>query len=82
VVAGNLRAVACLPRLARLADPDAGLESPEGPPAPPLVRAHAVWALARLGEHIRLARLWPRETDPLVLAEYAEEGLGTGPDGA
>ena len=67
IVAGNTRAHACAPRLAQLADPAGG--------AVPLVRAHAVWALARLDRTDTLAALRPAETDPLVLAEYAAEGL-------
>ena len=65
VVAGNLGAREHAGRIAELADaggPDA---------APPMVRAHAVWALARLGETARLAALRTRETDETVLAEYA-----------
>lgn len=68
IVAGNLRAVEHLPALRRLADP-AALPTP----AAPLVRAHAVWALARLGDRAALAALRERETDPVVIAEYAAE---------
>lgn len=71
VVAGNLGATECIPQLQRLADPAPG----DGTPAAPLVRAHAVWALARLGERAGLAAAATRETDPLVQAEYAAEGL-------
>jgi len=45
------------------------LEALAGHPAP-VVRAHAVWALRRLGEGGRLAPLRAAESDPLVLAEY------------
>lgn len=68
IVAGNTRARECLPVLARLADP----ARPE--PALPLVRAHAVWALARLGAADTLAICRAAEKDTLVLAEYAAEG--------
>lgn len=71
VVAGNLGATECRSQLCRLADP-----APEtGVAAVPLVRAHAVWALARLGERSVLEAWVGRETDPLVAAEYAAEGL-------
>ncbi len=41
----------------------------------PVVRAHAVWAVFRLGAGERLAGVRASETDPEVLAEYtAEEG--------
>ena len=69
IVAGNTGARECLPALARLADP----ARPE--PAAALVRAHAVWALARLGAVDALAAARAAETDSLVLAEYAAEGL-------
>ena len=36
----------------------------------PLVRAHAVWAVRRLGGESALAETHRAETDPLVLAEY------------
>ncbi|MDR1280595.1 MAG: tRNA epoxyqueuosine(34) reductase QueG [Opitutaceae bacterium] len=67
IVAGNTRARECGDALIRLATP--GGES--GPPA--VVRVHAVWALARLGELARLAAARAAETDPLVLAGYAAE---------
>lgn len=35
-----------------------------------LVRAHAVWAIRRLGGEARLAAMREREADPAVLAEY------------
>ena len=41
-----------------------------------LVRAHAVWAIRRLGADGRLAALRERESDPLVLAEYAANLTG------
>jgi epoxyqueuosine reductase len=62
VVAGNTRALACVGRLRQLADPDG--------PVGPMVRAHAVWALAQLGERAFLAELCTRENDSAVLAEY------------
>lgn len=37
----------------------------------PVVRAHAVWAVFRLGAGDRLASARAAETDPMVLAEYA-----------
>ena len=73
IVAGNTGARECVGRVTELADASgAGLA---GVPAAPMVRAHAVWALARLGERERLAELKARETDAAVLAEYAAEGL-------
>jgi len=39
----------------------------------PVVRAHAVWAVFRLGAGDRLAAARAVETDPVVLAEYAAE---------
>jgi epoxyqueuosine reductase len=38
-----------------------------------IVRAHAVWAARRLGAAADLAAAQARETDPLVLAEYAAD---------
>jgi Uncharacterized Fe-S protein len=73
IVAANTGARECAGRIAGLAD--ASGAAPGGAPASPMVRAHAVWALARLGEHGRLAELRTRETDPSVLAEYEAEGL-------
>ena len=70
VVAGNTGARECVGRLAELADA-AGAGA-----AWPMVRTHAVWALARLGERDRLVELRARETDAAVLAEYAAEGFG------
>ncbi len=69
IVAANTNARECLPALARLADP-ARVE-----PAPPLVRAHAVWALARLSARDALAGFRAAENDPVVLAEYVAEGI-------
>jgi epoxyqueuosine reductase len=40
--------------------------------AEPLVRAHAVWAVRRLGEGARLAGAAERETDAVVRAEFAD----------
>ncbi len=40
----------------------------------PVVRAHAVWAVFRLGAGDRLAAARATETDPAVLAEYELEG--------
>ena len=66
IVAGNTGATECVPRLAELADAaGAGAGA-----AWPMVRMHAVWALARLGETERLAELKERETDATVLEEY------------
>ncbi len=65
IVAGNTGASECVEALARLAS--SGV---------PLVRAHAVWALARLGESARLRAMQAAETDATVLAEYAAENLG------
>jgi len=63
-VAGNTGARECAGRLAELADAGgAGA-------AWPMVRVHAVWALARLGETARLAELRARETDAAVLEEH------------
>jgi epoxyqueuosine reductase len=39
----------------------------------PLVRAHAVWAVRRLGGEVALAEARRDETDPQVLAEYEAE---------
>ncbi len=69
VVAGNLGAKEHVPILLRLADPAPA----SGEAAAPVVRAHAVWALARLGEGAALTRFAPRETDPLVIREYIAE---------
>ncbi len=63
VVAGNTHAVECIDELVTLARA-----------AVPVVRAHAVWALHRLGAAERLREIRLAEADPLVLAEYAAEG--------
>jgi epoxyqueuosine reductase len=62
VVAGNTAAHDCLDVLARLAAH-----------ASPVVRAHAVWAVRRLGADELLVAARAGETDALVLAEYAAE---------
>lgn len=63
IVAGNTGDPSHLPLLLALATAH---------PAP-LVRAHAVWAVHRLGGGARLADAAARDTDPIVLAEYAAE---------
>jgi epoxyqueuosine reductase len=63
VVAGNVGDASLLPALVGLA---AGHASP-------LVRAHAVWAVFRLGGGATLAAARAAETDASVLAEYAAE---------
>ncbi len=62
IVAANTQSTDCLEVLVRLAGD-----------AVPLVRAHAVWAVARLGGFERLVAVRARETDPAVLAEYTAE---------
>lgn len=62
IVAGNSGDPAHLPALQSLA---------QHPLA--VVRAHAVWAVFRLGGDAALAAARAAETDPLVLAEYAAE---------
>lgn len=62
IVAANTEATECLDTLVRLAAESV-----------PLVRAHAVWAVARLGALDRLSAARAAETDPAVLAEYAAE---------
>ena len=69
IVAGNIGASECVEALAELAATGV-----------PLVRAHAVWALARLGQRERLQALFSAETDSAVLAEYAAENLCAGAD--
>jgi epoxyqueuosine reductase len=59
IVAANTGATECLDALVRLAD--------EGEP---LVRAHAVWAVRRLGAADRLGNAWAAETEPSVREEY------------
>ncbi|MDO8539152.1 MAG: tRNA epoxyqueuosine(34) reductase QueG [Opitutaceae bacterium] len=63
IVAGNSGDPAFLPQLVALATTH----------ALPLVRAHAVWAVHRLGGGTQLADAREREADPWVLAEYAAE---------
>lgn len=62
IVAANSGDTALLPHVVALAT---GHESP-------LVRAHAVWAVRRLGGEAQLADARGREMDPLVRAEYAD----------
>jgi epoxyqueuosine reductase len=61
VVAGNRGDTSVLPLVVALATTHAS----------PLVRAHAVWAVFRLGGGTQLATAGARDTDPLVRAEYA-----------
>ncbi len=61
VVAGNSGDPAALPPLLDLATAHASA----------LVRAHAVWAVFRLGGGAQLVAARSGETDPIVLAEYA-----------
>ncbi len=63
IVAGNSGDATLLPQLAHLA-----VAHPL-----PLVRAHAVWAVYRLGGGRLLADAAVKEKDPLVFAEYAAE---------
>lgn len=63
IVAGNSGDTALLPQLTALAE-----QHPL-----PLVRAHAVWAVHRLGGGEALSAARSTEQDPSVLAEYAEE---------
>ncbi|MBL9202874.1 MAG: tRNA epoxyqueuosine(34) reductase QueG [Opitutaceae bacterium] len=67
VVAGNSHDAALLPRLTALAATHASA----------LVRAHAVWAVFRLGGGDALGAHAKTETDPIVLAEYAAERAAT-----
>jgi epoxyqueuosine reductase len=60
VVAGNSGDASLLPALLRLATH-----------ASPIVRAHAVWAVCRMGGEASLAAARAAETDESVLAEYA-----------
>jgi epoxyqueuosine reductase len=65
IVAANTGAIDCLDLLEALAEH-----------AAPVVRAHAVWAVFRLAgtsAHQRLQAARSRESDPVVLAEYAAE---------
>ncbi|MFA6962501.1 MAG: tRNA epoxyqueuosine(34) reductase QueG [Opitutaceae bacterium] len=59
IVAANTRAHECLDALVRLAGH-----------ASPVVRAHAVWAVRKLGGVGRLEGVQTAERDPVVLAEY------------
>ena len=63
VVAGNIGDATLLPQLVSLAASH----------ALPLVRAHAVWAVFRLGGGGQLAVAAAQEVEPMVLAEYAAE---------
>jgi epoxyqueuosine reductase len=67
VVAGNSGDRSLLPAVVALATSHASA----------LVRAHAVWAVSRLGGGAGLAAARERETDPLVLAEYEAEQSGS-----
>jgi epoxyqueuosine reductase len=67
IVAGNRGDASLLPALISLATDH----------ALPLVRAHAVWAVFRLGGGAALAEAGTKEQDRLVLAEYAAETLAT-----
>ena len=69
VVAGNTGAQDCVPSLQRLVMAEGAYV------APPMVRAHAVWALARLGAVAELANARCYESDPIVLPEYLAEGF-------
>lgn len=60
IVAGNSGDVSLLEPLARLAAHESAL-----------VRAHAVWAVRKLGGEMTLASARLAETDAAVLAEYA-----------
>lgn len=66
VVAGNSGDAALLPALVALATTH----------TLPLVRAHAVWAVFRLGGGAALAAAARQESDPVVAAEYAAEADG------
>jgi epoxyqueuosine reductase len=66
IVAGNSGDVSHLPALVGLATSH----------ALPLVRAHAVWAVFRLGGGAALAEAARQESDPVVCAEYAAEADG------
>ncbi len=67
IVAGNSGDASLLPLLTTLATTHVA----------PLVRAHAVWAIFRLGGGSALATPASTETDPIVLAEYAAERAAT-----
>jgi epoxyqueuosine reductase len=66
VVAGNSGDASLLPHLVALATTHAS----------PLVRAHAVWAVFRLGAGAQLAAAADHESEPIVQAEYAAERSG------
>ena len=66
VVAGNSADTSLVPQLVALATSHAAA----------LVRAHAVWAVFRLGGGARLSEAARRETDTNVLAEYLAETAG------
>jgi epoxyqueuosine reductase len=72
IVAGNIGDASVLPELVRLATAH----------PLPLVRAHAVWAVHRLGGGSELARHAATEQDAWVLAEYAAEADGNCPRAA
>lgn len=59
IVAGNLRAKACLPELIQLVQHEF-----------PMVRAHAVWAVRAMGDAKQLGPLRDLESDAEVLEEY------------
>ena len=63
VVAGNARAASLVPQLVALASSHVS----------PLVRAHAAWAVYRLGAGAQLEHVAAAESDPMVRAEYAAE---------
>lgn len=63
IVAANTGATDQLDRLTELAARHAS----------PVVRAHAVWAVRRLGGEARLSAVRAAETDDLVRAEYTDE---------
>ena len=69
VVAGNTGAQECVPSLQRL------VMSIGESVAAPMVRAHAVWALGRLGAATELMNARRYETDPIVLSEYHAVGF-------
>jgi epoxyqueuosine reductase len=65
VAAGNSGDASLVEPLVRLASHES-----------PIVRAHAVWAVCRLGAAVRLAAARSAEADPRVLAEYKTAGAG------
>ena len=67
VVAGNSGDASLVPLLVRLASHEL-----------PMVRAHAVWAVRRLGGEAALAAARAAETDAAVREEYAAELAGAG----